>query len=122
MHIALSSFTRRLAVIDNLVADHKAVALCKKELHLVRVVMNSTNWPGTGIVKGTRKFKTSPGSTKLSMEDKLVFFDVHTSTLKSKMRSFEKILAIIERRQHTTLPVSVGKQEVDCGWCVAMTK
>jgi hypothetical protein len=100
MHMSLNSFAGRLAAIDNLPASNDAVVLCKKELRLSRIVLNSSNWPGTDMVllNGIRRMKTYPRSLKLTSEEKRVFFDVHIKTLKDKLRSFETILAIIDRR------------------------
>ena len=103
-HTAFNPFVRRFETIDKLVAGNKAILLCKKELRLVRVVMNSRNWPGSDMVR--KNTKPSTVHTKTWFEEKQRFFGDHELKIKDKLRSFETIEGIMARRHLATIVVS----------------
>jgi hypothetical protein len=97
MHVAFAPFVKRFRVIDNLTASNKGVAMCKKELRMIRVVLDSQNWPSSDMVLKSRR-KKPPISSEAWTQEKLSFFNTHVGKVKNKLESFRMIVAITDRR------------------------
>ena len=131
MHMLLTLFANRLAVLDKLVASAESIVLYKEELRLTRMAMHSHNWPGrnwhsTSVVrKDARRVKASPTlpvgkstvmkrvqayarKNKLSEPEKLAFLEVHLKTLQAKLKSFNTIVGIVDRRSFAAVASPVA--------------